>query len=115
RRRTHSYTPRELAGGLLFASPWIVGFVVFVGGPIFFSILFAFTRFDVLSPAHWVGWDNFHRIATDPLFSKSLANTAFMVIRIPLTMTASLVIAMLLNHALKGIGFYRTACYMPAI
>jgi multiple sugar transport system permease protein len=114
-RRTHFYSGRELAAGMMFASPWIIGFIVFVGGPIFFSILFAFTRFDVLSPAHWVGLDNFHHLTTDPLFSKSLGNTAFMIIRIPLTMAVSLIIAMLLNNALRGMGFYRTACYMPAI
>ena len=99
---------------MLFASPWIIGFICFVGGPIFFSILFAFTRFDVISPAHWVGLDNFKDVFHTDLFYKSLWNTAYMVIRVPLTMAASLAIAMLLNRALRGMGFYRTICYMPA-
>jgi multiple sugar transport system permease protein len=115
RRRVYSYKAREVGAAMLFASPWIIGFIVFVGGPIFFSILFAFTRYNVLSAAHWVGLDNFHQIFANKLFVKSLGNTAFMILRIPLTMAASLAIAMLLNHAIKGISFYRTACYMPAI
>lgn len=110
-----SYKGRELSAAMLFCSPWIIGFIVFVGGPIFFSILFSFTRYDVLSPAHWVGLDNVRQIFHDDKFYKSLWNTAYMVIRIPLTMVVSLVIALLLNNAVRGMGFYRTACYMPAI
>jgi multiple sugar transport system permease protein len=115
RRREYGYRAGEVASALLFASPWIVGFVVLVGGPIFFSVLFAFTRYNVLAPAHWVGLDNFRQVFTDDLFLKSLGNTAFMVLRIPLTMAASLAIALLLNRGIRAVGFYRTACYMPAI
>lgn len=115
RRGATTYSAREVGAGLLFASPWMIGFLVFVGGPIFFSILFAFTRYNVLAPAHWVGLDNFRQVLEDKLFYKSLGNTAFMILRIPLTMAASLAIAMLLNRAIRGMSFYRTACYMPAI
>jgi len=115
RKTLYSYKAREVGAALMFASPWMLGFIVFVGGPILFSIVFAFTRYDVLSPAHYTGADNFRQLLTDPLFTKSLFNTVFMLIRVPLTMAASLAIAMLLNHAIRGIGFYRTACYMPAI
>jgi ABC-type sugar transport system permease subunit/ABC-type glycerol-3-phosphate transport system substrate-binding protein len=115
RRREYSYKGRELAAGLMFASPWMIGFIFFVGGPILFSLLFCFTRYSVLSPAHWVGLENFKQVVHDRLFYKALGNTAFMIIRIPLTMAASLAIAMLLNNAIRGRAFYRTACYMPAI
>ena len=114
-RHALSYRGREVAAAMLFVTPWVVGFVVFVGGPIFFSILIAFTRYDVLSPAHWVAWDNFRLILQDNLFYKSLGNTAFMILRVPLTMATSLALAMLLNHAVRGVSFYRTAYYMPAI
>ena len=115
RKREYSYKPEEIGAAMLFASPWILGFVVFVGGPILFSIVFAFTRYNVLSPAHYVGLDNFRQILADELFYKSLGNTAFMVLRIPLTMGVSLAIALLLDRAIRGIGFYRTFFYMPAI
>jgi ABC-type sugar transport system permease subunit/ABC-type glycerol-3-phosphate transport system substrate-binding protein len=115
RKRAYGYRAGEVGAALLFMSPWVVGFVVFVGGPILFSILFSFTRYDVLNPAHYVGLDNYRRIVQDELFFKSLGNTAFMLLRIPLTMAVSLAIAMLLNRAIRGIGLYRTAFYMPAI
>ena len=44
---------------MLFASPWLLGFIVFVGGPILFSIVFSFTRYDVLNRARYVGTANF--------------------------------------------------------
>ena len=115
RKKAYSYKAREVGAAMVFASPWIVGFVVFVGGPILFSMVIAFTRYDVINPGHYVGLDNFRQIASDPLFLKSLGNTAFMVLRVPLTMAASLAIAMLLNRGIRGIGFYRTGFYMPAI
>jgi ABC-type sugar transport system permease subunit/ABC-type glycerol-3-phosphate transport system substrate-binding protein len=115
RKHKHIYTSREIWTAMLFASPWLIGFLVFVGGPIFFSLLFTFTRYDVLSPAHWVGTANFVKLIHDPYFYKSMGNTAFMVIRVPLAMAASLLISLLLNRSIRGLSFYRTACYMPAI
>jgi multiple sugar transport system permease protein len=114
-KHARSYSAREVGTALFFASPWVVGFICFVGGPIVFSIVFAFTRYDVLAPAHYVGLQNFRHVASDPLFLQSLYNTCFMMLRIPLMMGISLVIAMLLDRGIRGLGFYRTACYMPAI
>ena len=115
RKREYGYRLRETGTALLFASPWMIGFALFVGGPILFSIVFSFTRYDVLSPAHYVGLENFRQVFQDDLFYKSLGNTAFMTMRIPLLMAVSLAIAMLLNRAIRGIGAYRTTFYMPAI
>lgn len=114
-RREHGYRKRDIAAAMLFLSPWAVGFVLLVGGPILFSIIFSFTQYDVLSPARYVGVKNFAEVFRDPVFLKGLLNTAFMVIGIPLGMVLSLSIAMLLNRAVRGIGFYRAAFYAPAI
>jgi multiple sugar transport system permease protein len=100
---------------MLFVSPWAIGFIVFIGGPIVFSILFSFTRYDVLSPARYVGAANYLDVLRDGLVLKSIGNTAFMILRIPLGMAVSLAIALMLNRAVRAIGFYRTAFYMPAI
>lgn len=114
-RREYGYRGRNIGAAMLFISPWMIGFAALVGGPILFSVVFSFTRYDVLSPARYVGLENYRELFSDPIFYKSLVNTAFMIIRIPLTMVVSLSIAMLLNRAIRGIGFYRTAFYMPAI
>lgn len=115
RKKEYGYRAREVGAAMLFLSPWAIGFAAFVGGPILFSIIFSFTRYDVLSPARYVGMSNYVQVASDPNFYVSLLNTAYMVIAIPLTMAVSLAIALLLNRSVRGIGFYRAAFYMPAI
>jgi multiple sugar transport system permease protein len=115
RKREHGYRAREIAAAMLFVSPWFIGFAVFVGGPIVFSMVLSFTQYDVLSDARYVGIANYRDILSDATFYKSLGNTAFMLLRVPLMMAVSLAIAMLLNRALRGIGLYRTIYYMPAV
>lgn len=64
---------------------------------------------------HYVGLNNYRAIFHDELFYQSLGNTLFMIIRIPLVMIVGLGMAMLLHRSIRGIGFYRTGLYMPAI
>jgi multiple sugar transport system permease protein len=115
RRVEYGYKRREVGAAMLFASPWMIGFVVLVGGPILFSVVFSFTQYDVLSPARYVGLQNYAEVITDKIFYRSLLNTMFMIIGIPIGMAVSLSLALLLNHAVRGIGFYRAAYYVPAI
>ena len=115
RRKRSGYRPAETAAALMFASPWIVGMVFLTGGPILFSAILSFTRYDALAPARYVGLDNYRGLLSDRLFVQSLGNTAYMLVRVPLGMVVSLVIAMLLNRRVKGLGAYRTAYYLPTI
>jgi ABC-type sugar transport system permease subunit/ABC-type glycerol-3-phosphate transport system substrate-binding protein len=102
--------------GMVFVSPWAVGFVVFVAGPMVFSLAMSFCDYDVLHPPRYVGLDNYRFLLTsDPLFYKSLANTLFMVLAIPVTMSMSLAIALLLNSEIRGMAVYRTVFYLPAV
>jgi multiple sugar transport system permease protein len=106
----------ESIAGYAFVSPWLVGLLVLTAGPILVSIVYSFCRYDVLHPAEFVGFDNYYRLFTDDsLFWESLANTAFMMIGVPLGMAVGLAIAMLLNTEVKGMQAYRTVFYLPAI
>lgn len=106
----------EHRAALFFISPWLVGFCVFTAGPIIVSFMYSFCRYDVLNPALWVGFDNYHQLLfEEPLFWKSLWNTAYMMIGVPLGMAAGLAIAMLLNTEVRGMKIYRTLFYLPAI
>ncbi len=107
----------ESVAGYLFTGPWLLGFIVLVAGPIVVSIIFSFCRYDVIHPARWIGLDNYATMlgGGDPSFWKSLGNTLFMMIGIPLGMTVGLAIAMLLNTKVAGMSFYRTVYYLPAI
>ncbi|HNR35158.1 MAG TPA: extracellular solute-binding protein [Candidatus Hydrogenedentes bacterium] len=116
RVRARGYFRREHRAGYFFAMPWLAGFILFGGGPICFSLLMSFCQYDVLSPPKFVGLDNYTAMLTDdPLFYKSLWNTLFMAIGIPLGMALSLAIALLLNYEIKGMAIYRTFFYLPAI
>ena len=102
--------------GLVFVSPWVIGFLTFVAGPMVFSLAMSFCTYDVIHPARFVGMQNYRfLVADDPLFWKSLGNTAFMVLALPLGMAMSLAIALLLNTNVRGMRVYRTVFYLPAV
>jgi multiple sugar transport system permease protein len=103
--------------GLIFASPWLIGFAVFIAYPIVASLYYSFCSYDAIRPPQWVGLQNYQRLfGEDDLFWKSLGNTLyFVVFGLPVGLAASLGIALLLNQKLKGMAFYRTLYYLPSI
>lgn len=107
----------ETIAGLLFASPWFIGFLVFTLFPIVASIYFSFTEYDILSDPYWIGFDNYiEMFQWDPSFWKSLWNTFYYVLfSVPLQIIIGLSIALILNADIKGIAAYRTMYYMPSI
>jgi multiple sugar transport system permease protein len=106
----------ERLTGYLFILPWLVGLVGFTAGPILASLYLSLTRYNVLQPAQWVGMENYVELLHDPLFFTALGNTLFMVVvGLPLNIITAFGLALLLNHAVRGIAIYRTMFYMPAI
>lgn len=114
--RDRGYFRRRWLAGVVCASPWLIGFILFTGGPILFSIVMSFCHYDILNPAVWVGLRNYRWILRhDPLFWKALWNTLYMVMGIPISLVVSLGVALLLNQKMKAMALYRTLLYMPAI
>jgi len=102
--------------GYIFIAPSILGLMLFFFGPMLFSLGVSFTRWDIITPASFVGIDNYTRFATDPLVQKSLAVTFYYVLlNVPAVVIVSLVIASLLNADIKGRSLYRTIFYIPSI
>ncbi|MGQ9629407.1 MAG: carbohydrate ABC transporter permease [bacterium] len=111
---------REEIGGYLFISPWIIGLLAFWLGPMAISLGLSFFKADLMTPARFVGFDNYRRLfSTDPvqsLFWKSLWNTAYYTfLSVPLHIVFGLTIALLLNQKIKGVGAFRTIYYLPAV
>ncbi|MCC6728110.1 MAG: sugar ABC transporter permease [Chthonomonadales bacterium] len=106
-----------LRTGLLFASPWLVGFAIFILYPIAASLYYSFCAYDAIQPPRWVGLENYRRMLTeDDLFWKSLWNTLYMVLfGLPVGLVAALAVALLLNQKVRGMAFYRTLYYLPSI
>ena len=103
--------------GYAFISPWILGFLVFTAYPFLSSIYLSFTRYNIITPAVWVGAANYHELFTgDPLFWKSLGVTfKFALIALPVGLVVGVSLALLLNLDIKGMGLYRTIFYIPSI
>jgi len=107
----------EAMAGLLFASPWIFGFLVFTLGPMLASIVYSFCDYDVLHPARYLGLTNYRNlIFHEPLLWPSLYNAGWLAFfSIPLGLVVGLGIALLLNTKVRGMSSYRTAFYLPSI
>ena len=109
---------KELITGLVFASPVILGFIIFVVGPMIASGYFSLTDYSISSTPKWVGFDNYKNLLTggDPFFYKSLiVTTIFVIFSVPIQLIFSLMIAMLLNNDVKFKGVFRTIFYLPTI
>ncbi len=108
---------REAAWGLVFVGPWVIGFLLFTIGPLIASLILSFTDFNLVRPEaiKFIGLDNYARLASDSLVLTGLAVTAkFAIIAVPVTMIASLGIALLVNSPkLFGRNIFRTLFYMP--
>jgi multiple sugar transport system permease protein len=111
----------EQAWGYFAIAPWLVGFLVFGLGPILFSMFLSLTRWSSLEPpsaARFVGLDHYHWLlgGHDELFHKALlATVRYVVLSLPLYLVSGLAIALLMNSKLKGVAFFRTLYYLPAI
>jgi multiple sugar transport system permease protein len=111
---------REALEGVLFASPWLVGFVLFTAGPMIASFLLSFTEWNGITPVselRWVGLENYTTLfKQDRSFAKALQNTAFYaVFSVPLGMVTALGLAVLLNQRVRGLAFFRTVFYLPSV
>jgi multiple sugar transport system permease protein len=108
---------REAIAFHLFAAPWIIGFLVFTLGPMIASFLLSFTAYDIITPARWIGFDNYRTMFTsDGLVWQALRVTfTYSLIGVPLGLALSFMVALLLNQKVRGITLFRTAYYIPAI
>ena len=110
----------------LYLAPNLSGFLIFTAIPVGMAFLLSVFRWDVFHAPVFVGLDNFRNLLlfhhasgtwepNDPEFYQYLGNTLFLMLGIPANMLVSLLIACLLNHALKGISIFRTLFYLPTI
>ncbi|MDY7222424.1 sugar ABC transporter permease [Halalkalibacterium halodurans] len=107
---------KEYFWGYLFIAPPIIGFAIFALGPMLYSIYVSFTDFDLYNEPVWTGADNYYRLfVTDDLFRKTVFNTFYAALGIPIGMAVSLGIAVALNQKVKGIALFRTAFFLPAV
>lgn len=99
-----------------FIAPNFIGFCVFTLIPIVFAFALAFLKWDGSNPIEWEGLSNFARLGDDIFFKAALKNTIiYCVGTVPLTMIASLALAIVLNQKVKGRGIFRTLAFFPYV
>jgi len=109
---------REALAGYLFILPTFLGYTAFIVGPILAAIGISFTKYDILSPATFVGLDNYVRLLNDPRLRTVYSNTIFFtVFAVSLNVGVGLVLAVLLNRHLPSPIRYvlRSAYFFPVL
>jgi multiple sugar transport system permease protein len=109
---------REALTGYLFVAPSIIGFVVFILGPLLAVVYFSFTHYDVLSAPEWRGLANYKRLLTDDRLRQVYLNTViYVVAAVVLINLVALVLAVLVNQRLpRGLtGLFRSVYFFPSL
>jgi len=102
--------------GYAYILPWFLSFAIFGLFPIGLSLYMSFTDWPIIGAAKWVGTKNYINLFSDEKFLESLYVTIrYGLISVPLTMVASCTVALVLNSKIKGLSFYRTVYYIPAV
>ncbi|MEV4580235.1 sugar ABC transporter permease [Nonomuraea jabiensis] len=116
-RRSSTSAQVEGRAAYLFLLPWFAGLLLLTGGPILASLALSFTDFDLLTTPSFVGLDNYARMLTDdPHFVNAVRVTLiYVVFSVPLSGAFALLVAVLLNRPVRGVGVYRAAYYLPSL
>jgi multiple sugar transport system permease protein len=118
KRRMSKIEQKENIAAYLFLSPWIIGLIVFLLIPLGMSLYAAFTRWTIINPPpRWIGLDNFeYMFEKDQYFLFSLGITLkYLLMSLPLSIILGVGLALLLNQKIRGMNFFRTVFYIPAV
>lgn len=109
---------KEFGYGILFASPVLLGYLIFVIVPIVATLYLSFTSYSVGTTPKWLGLDNYVHLfeGADPFFYPAVKATLYYVgLSVPLGIILSFFVAILLNQKIVARGFFRSVFYLPVI
>ena len=102
--------------GLAFMTPWLLGLLGITILPMIASLVLSFTDYSMLAAPEWVGLENFQRMLGDTRLHNSLVVTfVYVIVGVPLQLAAALLLAVVLNHGMRGLSFYRSVFYLPSL
>ena len=100
----------------LFLAPSYLPLVGFLIIPMFSAVALSFTKWDLLTPPQWIGFDNFTELVKDKNFYHSLGNTLYFIFGyLPIVYILGLAAALALSSKFKGSGLVRAAYFLPVI
>jgi multiple sugar transport system permease protein len=113
-KRNHS----DLIPAMIFLLPGLILFALFFLGPMLYSLRISFFEWKIVHPERsvFVGFENYQRALSDPIFRRAILNTlAYTVITVTAKLFLGLAVALLLNQNFRGRTFFRVAYYLPVI
>ncbi len=109
----------ETIAAYLYLLPSLLIFVVFTFFPAIFSVVVSLFRWNLPMQPQFNGFENYIYLFSDaieaPIFWKSIFNTFYFALGVPINLVISLMIAMLLNRKISGVGIFRTTFFLPTI
>ena len=112
---------RRVFWGYALASPWLLGFVIFVAGPAVLSLYYSFTDYRLGRSLEWIGLENYSVLlggigAQGRRFMQAMYNSGYYaIVGVPLQIATALGMALLVARPLRGMSFFRLVFYVPVI
>ncbi len=111
---------RQLRSGLIFVSPWLIGFLTLTAYPFVMTLYWSFCQYDLLTTPEWVGTKNYERLIQEigdgSGFGEALWNTSYYaMLAIPGSIALGVALAVLLNQKIRGQTVYRTLFFVPSV
>ncbi|WP_117168282.1 carbohydrate ABC transporter permease [Paraliobacillus sediminis] len=113
-KKSNFYKKESRAAFIFILAP-LVGYLAFTLYPFLFSIYASFTAWNGLGSMQFIGIDNYIQLLSDDYFGRSLFNTLFMMMGIPIGLMISMFLAMGLNRKIPGTTTFRVIYYVPVI
>lgn len=117
-RQSEHYKTRDIVSAYGFLTPALILAILFIVLPIILAFTYGFTDYYLLKPndKEFIGLVNFKRMLTDEVLIQSFKNTLkFVVFVVPLQLSMALGLALIVNKKIRGVGFFRTAYFSPAV
>ena len=107
---------RNLLVGLLFISPWIVGFFLFLVYPVISNFRLGMSEYSGFGEPEWIGLRNYQELLGDSLFWTSIYNTLYyVVLAVPLGVVVAIALALAMNQRVREVNLYRALLYIPSV
>ena len=114
--KTWKLSQREAAAAYLYTVPWVIGFIIFTAGPMLISLYYSFTKFNIIDPPVWVGFENYINLYNNPIFWQSIKVTfSYALMALPLGLILGFFLAVLLNQEIWGQKIWRTIFFLPSV
>lgn len=113
-RKSSLYKAEHRVAFLFIVIP-IVGFIIFALIPSLISLYASFTDWNGISQMNFIGLENYKKLFQDEYFWKTLGNTFYLMLGIPIGLALSFLLASALSRQIKGRTIFRVIYYIPVI